>query len=142
MFSSPVDSEKSLSPLVDNTRPYTVPFRPYDWNTYPSPTLRPPLVQHSLHQVELDGAPTAIEFYSDRSAQSSLYAERTLGEDAYDDYRRHAAALLFPNEGLHAKSHRAKAQSELLCSSLLLNGTYTCVKCTKVKMEVPKPLII
>lgn len=125
---------------MDNTQHYTVPFRPYDWNSYPSPTLRTPLVEQSLRPVEIDGGPTAIDFYSDRSAQSSLYAERTLGEGAFDDYRRHAAALLFPNEGLHAKSHRSKAQSGLLCSSLLLNGAYTCVKCTKVKMEGPKPL--
>lgn len=133
MFPSPVDSEKSLSPLVDETQPFTVPFRPYAWNSYPGSGLRP-LVQQSLHpSMEVDRGPAAMAF---RSAHSALYADQTLGEETYGDYRRHAAALLFPEGGLHGNSHNVKAPSDLLCSSLILNGAYKCVKCSKVRMEM------
>lgn len=131
-----MDSEKSLSPLVDETRPFAIPFRPYAWSSYTPPGLRP-LVQQSLHTgMEAERAPAALAFYGDRSAHSALYAERTMGEETYGDYRRHNAALLFPDGGLHEKARSAKAQSDLLCSSLTLNGAYKCIKCSKVRMEV------
>lgn len=139
LLPSAVDSEKSLSPLVDETQPFTVPFRPYAWSSYPAPGLRP-LVQQSLHPgLEVDRGPAAaLAFYGDRSRTSGLYAERSLGEETYGDYRRHtaaaaAAALLFPDGGLHGNS--VKAQSDLLCSSLILNGAYKCIKCSKVRRE-------
>uniref|UniRef100_A0A3B4ZW82 Growth factor independent 1 transcriptional repressor n=1 Tax=Stegastes partitus TaxID=144197 RepID=A0A3B4ZW82_9TELE len=121
------------------TQPFTVPFRPYAWSSYSGPGLRP-LVQQSLHHggMEVDRGPAAaMAFYGDRGANPALYADRTLGEEAYSDYRRHAAAaaaaaLLFPEAGLHGKNHNVKAQSDLMCSSLVLNGAYKCVKCSKV----------
>ncbi|XP_034567120.1 growth factor independent 1A transcription repressor b [Notolabrus celidotus] len=129
---SPVDSEKSLSPLVDETQPFTIPFRPYAWSSYPGPGLRP-LVQQSLHSsMEVDRGPGALSFYGDRSTHPALDSYRTLGEEAYGDYRRHAAALLFPDGGLHGKAHSVKAPPDLLCSSLILNGAYKCIKCSKV----------
>ncbi|XP_069560056.1 growth factor independent 1A transcription repressor b [Brachyistius frenatus] len=129
---SPVDSEKSLSPIVDETQPFTVPFRPYAWSSYPGPGLRP-LMQQSLHPtIEVDRCPAAMAFYGDRSAHSALYADRALGEETYGEYRRHAAALLFSEAGLHEKTQDVKATSDLLCSSLILNGAYKCVKCSKV----------
>ncbi|XP_031728773.1 EVI5-like protein isoform X1 [Anarrhichthys ocellatus] len=129
---SPVDSEKSLSPLVDETQPFAIPFRPYAWSSYQAPGLRP-LVQHNLHPgMEVERGPAALAFYGDRSAYSALYADRTLNEETYGDYRRHTAALLFPEGGLNGKAHNVKAQSDLLCSSLILNGAYKCIKCSKV----------
>ncbi|CAI5639017.1 unnamed protein product [Oreochromis niloticus] len=130
---SPADSEKSLSPLVDETQPFTVPFRPYAWSSsYPRPELRP-LVQPSLHTgMEVERGPAAMGFYGDRSTHPALYADRALGEETYGNYRRHAAALLFPEAGLHGKTHDVNAQSDLLCSSLIINGAYKCVKCSKV----------
>ncbi|KAM3876540.1 growth factor independent 1A transcription repressor b [Diretmus argenteus] len=127
---SPVDSEKSLSPLVDETQPFTVPFRPYAWSSYPGSELRH-LVQQSLHHtLDLDRSPT-LAFYRDRPNHSPL------GEESYSDYRRHSAGLLdraglFPDGGLHSKTQDVKTQSELLCSSLILNGAYKCIKCSKV----------
>ncbi|XP_037325182.2 growth factor independent 1A transcription repressor b [Pungitius pungitius] len=125
---SPVDSEKSLSPLVDETRPFAIPFRPYAWSSYTPPGLRP-LVQQGLHTGR---APAALAFYGDRSAHSALYADNTTGEETYGDYRRHNAALLFPDGGLQEKARSAKAQSDLLCSSLVINGAYKCIKCSKM----------
>lgn len=137
LFFSLVDSEKSLSPLVDETQPFTVPFRPYEWSSYPGVALRPPLVQQSLHpsSMEMDGRPAPVNLYIDRS-RSSLYAERTVCEDPYGDYGRHTAALLFPDRGLSAKAHGVQAQSELLCPSLMLNSAYKCIKCTKVRTSL------
>lgn len=123
---------------MDETQPFTVPFRPYAWSSYPGPGpgLRP-LMQQSLHpSMEVDRGPVTMAFYGDRSTHAALYADRTLDEETYGDYRRHAAALLFPEGGLHGKTHGVKTQSELLCSSLILNGAYKCVKCSKVRMEM------
>ncbi|XP_026200519.1 zinc finger protein Gfi-1-like [Anabas testudineus] len=123
---SPVDSEKSLSPL-DETQAFTVPFRPYVYRSYPGP-----LVHQNLHpSMEVDRAPAAA-FYGNSSAHSGLYAERALGSDNYSAYSRHPAVLLFPDRGLHGKTHGAKAQSELLCPPPFLSGAYKCVKCSKV----------
>lgn len=121
------DSEKSLSPSVDETQPFAVPFRPYAWSSsYPGPELRPP-VQPSLH-MEVERGPAAMGFYGDRSAHPALYADR---EKSFGAYRRHAAAaLLFPDAGLHGKG--VNGQSDLLCSSLILGGAFKCVKCSKV----------
>lgn len=121
---------------MDETQPFAVPFRPYAWSGYPGPGLRPQVQQSLRPSVEADGGPVSMAFYGDRGARSALYADRTLGEEAYGDYRRRAAALLFPEAGLHAKSHGVKAPSDLLCSSLILGGAYKCVKCSKVRMEM------
>lgn len=113
-------SEKSLSPLVDDSQSFTVPFRPYAWDSRDGP--RSVLQPQSLtpHRVDLDRSPASVAFYGDRSPV--LYPE-----DGYN-YRRHTAALLFPE----VKSHESKAQTDLLCSSLIFNGAYKCVKCSKV----------
>ncbi|KAK7888665.1 hypothetical protein WMY93_024225 [Mugilogobius chulae] len=119
-------SEKSLSPLVDDSQHFTVPFRPYAWDSPPPPGPRPLLQPQNLtsHRVALDRSPqhSAVAFYGDGSPV--MYPE----DCGYGEYRRHAASLLYPD----MKSHEAKAQSDLLCSSLILNGAYKCVKCSKV----------
>ncbi|KAM9831665.1 growth factor independent 1A transcription repressor b [Neosynchiropus ocellatus] len=121
---SPADSDKSMSPLADENPAFTVPFRPYAWNSYPSPSLRP-LLQHNHYPgVDVGRGPASVDYYGDRNGASGLYAE--------DAYRRHATALLFQESGLHRETHEAKSQTELMCSSLILNGAYKCVKCSKV----------
>ncbi|PWA14501.1 hypothetical protein CCH79_00011054 [Gambusia affinis] len=134
---SPVDSEKSLSPLVGETQPFTVPFRPYAWSSYPGPgpelEVRRPMAQRSLHAgLEVDASPAVLALYADRSCHPAVFAERALAEEPYGDYRRQAAALLFPEAGLHGKAADGKARPDLLCPSLILNGAYKCVKCGKV----------
>lgn len=120
-----MDSDKSLSPLVDESRPFTVPFRPYAWSGYSAPGLGP-LVQPSLHP----GMEADLGFYGDVSGRSALLAE----EESFHSYRRHQAALLFHDRGL--KAHEAKAQPDLLCPSLILNGAYKCIKCSKVSTRL------
>lgn len=116
---------------MEDSQPFTVPFRPYDWSSYPGSALRP-LVPQSLHpNAQGDRGPAGMGFYADRRAHPGLYADQALGEESYS-YRRHAAALLFPDGALHGKPH-LKAPPDLLCSSLVINGAYKCVKCSKVR---------
>ncbi|CAN9500856.1 unnamed protein product [Ophioblennius macclurei] len=143
---SPVDSDKCLSPPVDDShgsRPFTVTFRPYAWTSFPDPHEPPQGLLHHHHHHHHHHLPPGAEtdnrgaFYGNQSAHPALYAERALVvEDSYGDYRRRAAAaaaaLLFPEAGLHAKGQEAKGPTELLCSSLILNGAYKCIKCSKV----------
>ncbi|XP_059923728.1 growth factor independent 1A transcription repressor b [Gadus macrocephalus] len=134
---SPVNSEKSLSPLVDETQPFVVPFRPYAWNSYSGSDLRH-LVQQSFqhHDADLDQS-ACLSFNEDSANKAALFAERT-GEEDYGDYRPTIggftrAPVFFPDEVLHGPPHdHLKTPSELLCSRLIHNGTYKCVKCSKV----------
>uniref|UniRef100_A0AAY5KRV1 C2H2-type domain-containing protein n=1 Tax=Esox lucius TaxID=8010 RepID=A0AAY5KRV1_ESOLU len=118
---SPVDSEKSLSASVDETQPFAVPFRPYAWNSYSGAEIRH-LVQQSLqHQ------------YPPSHGPGTKHGSR--------DYR--AAACLFdrtsaPVVGLSLKGIRTrkgpdiKAESDLMCSRLILNVPTSAIKCSKV----------
>lgn len=90
-------------------------------------------MQQNLHSsLDPNGAPSALALFRDES-HMALYAERTLREESYCDYRRHAALLLPAEAGLH----RDKAQPDLLGPNLLLSGAYKCVKCSKVGMLTP-----
>ncbi|XP_056133393.1 growth factor independent 1A transcription repressor b [Lampris incognitus] len=134
---SPADSEKSLSPSVDETQPFTVPFRPYAWSSYSGSDVTH-LAQRTFPcNVHADGSPP-LAFCGDRTGEPPLFPDRPLREE--EDYTayRHGACLydvapgLFPDGGLHRKPHDVKSQSELLCSRLLLGGAYKCIKCSKV----------
>ncbi|KAF6721988.1 Ecotropic viral integration site 5 protein [Oryzias melastigma] len=56
---SPADSDKSLSP-VDEARPFTVPFRPYTWSSYPGPSLRPLMQQSPSFQLGPELPPLVV----------------------------------------------------------------------------------
>ncbi|CAL8309499.1 unnamed protein product [Lota lota] len=133
---SPVNSEKSLSPLADETQPFVVPFRPYDWNNYSGSDLRQ-LLQQSFHNRDVDLDKGASLSFNEASAnKSALFAERS-GEENYSEYRPtvgvfNQAQVFYPDEVLHGPPHELKTPSELLCSRLILNGTFKCVKCSKV----------
>ncbi|KAJ7986412.1 hypothetical protein DPEC_G00339630 [Dallia pectoralis] len=142
---SPVDSEKSLSASVDETQPFAVPFRPYAWTSYPGSEIRH-VVQQSLqhqypHPMDLERSP-ALGFYGDRAAEPTHFDRISPASDNYSDYR--AAACLFERTsacavGLNTEGnqHRKspdiiKAESDLMCPRLILNGAYKCIKCSKV----------
>ncbi|KAL1022645.1 hypothetical protein UPYG_G00030440 [Umbra pygmaea] len=137
---SPVDSEKSLSHSVDETQPFAVPFRPYAWNSFSGSEIRH-LVQQSLHHqphhsMDLDRSP-AVGYYGDRAIEPSLFDISPVSEN-YSDYR---AACLFegsttPGVGLYSEGNlhgkNPDIKSDLICSRLILNGAYKCIKCSKV----------
>lgn len=123
---------------MDETQPFsTVPFRPYTWSSYSGSDIRH-LVQQTFHQhVDLERSPS-LTFYGERTNEPTLYADRALGAENYSDYRQTAglferATGLFSEEGQHGKAPDIKTQSDLLCSRLILNGAYKCIKCSKVR---------
>ncbi|XP_019748706.1 zinc finger protein Gfi-1-like isoform X2 [Hippocampus comes] len=120
------DSLKSFSPLVDDTPAFSVPFRPYDWSGYPA---------SAVHGLYPGPAPSVHGLYAEPGARvldhSSAYAQ-----DALRTYgRQNAGSLLFhdggPLRAHHLEAHR-EAPPDVLCASLVLNGAYKCVKCSKV----------
>lgn len=135
-----VNSDKSLSPLVDESHPFVVPFRPYAWNSYPGSDLRQ-LVQQSFHHRDVD-LDTSASFHEDGTNKSPLFPERTLGEESYgSEYRpsvgvfERTTPVFFPDGALHGTPHDPPTPPELLCSRLVLNGAYKCVKCGKVTLK-------
>ncbi|KAJ3600108.1 hypothetical protein NHX12_034058 [Muraenolepis orangiensis] len=94
---SPVNSERSPSPPVDQTQPFV-----------------------------------------DNATESPLFTERTLVEEDYGEYRPtvgvfdRAPPVFFPDGSLHGGPRGPDPPSERLCSRLILNGAYKCVKCSKV----------
>ncbi|XP_066548319.1 zinc finger protein Gfi-1 isoform X2 [Amia ocellicauda] len=134
------DSEKSLTPSVDESHPFSIPFRPYAWSSYTSSELRH-LVQQSYHHpaVPLDRG-SSLGLYGDRGADTPLFSERASSAGLYRDYspaaglfERGSAPGGYPDHGLHVKGPDIKAESDLLCTRLLLNnGSYKCIKCSKV----------
>ncbi|XP_024277764.1 zinc finger protein Gfi-1-like [Oncorhynchus tshawytscha] len=140
---SPVDSEKSMSPPVDETRPFpVVPFRPYAWNSYSGSDIRH-LVQQSLHHqhhhpMDLKRSPE-LGYYSDRAIEPTLFNRSPVAEND-SDYRSAAGLFeraaapgvgLYSEGNLYGKSPEIKAVSDLPCSRFILNGTYKCIKCSK-----------
>lgn len=136
---SPAESEKSFSPSVEETQPFAVPFRPYAWSSYSGCEIRQ-LVQHTLnqhHTLDLE-RPTPPTYYSDRVVEPSLFTERGTGTGIYNSYSstsslfERASASLYDDSSIMGKGAEMKASSDVMCSRLLLNGAYKCIKCSKV----------
>ncbi|KPP72788.1 zinc finger protein Gfi-1-like, partial [Scleropages formosus] len=137
-----VDSDKSFpadDPSVDETQPFAIPFRPYAWSSYPGSELRHLVQQTYPHRaVSLDRG-GALGLYDDRGAETPLFGDRPAAGGLYGDYSaasglfdRGTPPRLFADHELRGKVPAIKAESELLCSRLLLNGAYKCIKCSKV----------
>ncbi|XP_023672426.1 zinc finger protein Gfi-1 isoform X2 [Paramormyrops kingsleyae] len=139
---SPADSEKSFTVdehTVDENHPFAIPFRPCAWSNYSGSELRH-LVQQTYphHPVSRDRS-ASLGLYDDRSTDTSLFTERASVAGLYNDYgsatslfERSSTPRLYADHNLHSKVPDIKAESDLLCSRLLLNGAYKCIKCSKV----------
>uniref|UniRef100_A0A8C1WJ34 Growth factor independent 1A transcription repressor b n=1 Tax=Cyprinus carpio TaxID=7962 RepID=A0A8C1WJ34_CYPCA len=134
------ESEKSFSPSGEETHPFAVPFRPYAWSRFSGCEIRQ-LVQHTFnHHRSLDlERPTAPAYYSDRVVESSLFSERGSGATVYNSYgstatlfERSTASGLYDNSSILGKGTEIKSSSDVMCSRLLLNGAFKCIKCSKV----------
>uniref|UniRef100_H3C2H4 Growth factor independent 1A transcription repressor b n=1 Tax=Tetraodon nigroviridis TaxID=99883 RepID=H3C2H4_TETNG len=128
---SPVDSEKSLSPLADESQPFSVPFRPYDWSTTRECRWGPRWCSRASARPPW-GWTNGRRRSTSTLAGAARPCTRSGRGGPYGDYGGPTAALLFPDRGLGVKAHGVRAQNELLCPSLTLNSAYKCVKCTKV----------
>ncbi|KAK6484581.1 zinc finger protein Gfi-1-like [Huso huso] len=134
------DSEKSLSPSVDERHPFSIPFRPYAWRDYPGSELRH-LVQQNYRHPALQKQSTALALYGESGSDNTLFSERSSAMGLYNDYssatgifERNSQTRRYPEHArcLHDKVPEIKAESDLLCTRLLLNESYKCIKCSKV----------
>ncbi|XP_043941606.1 zinc finger protein Gfi-1 isoform X2 [Protopterus annectens] len=134
---SPV-SEKSISPSPDD-HAISFPFKSnYPW-TYSGSELRH-LVQ-TYRPSSLERSP-ALGLFSERGSDVALYNSEhsSIAQNIYEDfsspsgpYYRGSGIYQERNHGLQEKAADIKAESELLCTRLLLNnGSYKCIKCSKV----------
>ncbi len=138
-FVSLTESEKSFSPSAEET-PFAVPFRPYAWNRFSGCEIRQ-LVQNTLnhhHSLDLDRS-TPPAYYNDRVVESSLFTERGSGASIYNRYsstatllERATASGLYDDSNILGKGTEMKSSSDVMCSRLLLNGAFKCIKCSKV----------
>ncbi|KAG2461712.1 GFI1 protein, partial [Polypterus senegalus] len=135
------ESEKSLSPSVDESHPFAIPYRPYTWSSYPGSELRH-LVQPGFHRTPSVDRGLAMGMYPERGPDSTLFVDRGSSMGLYSDYSSAAnlfdhstsAALYTDSHGhnIHEKVPEIKEESELLCTRLLFNnGSYKCIKCSK-----------
>ncbi|KAL2090353.1 hypothetical protein ACEWY4_015041 [Coilia grayii] len=132
------DSDKSFSPSVDETQPFEVPFRPYAWNNYTGSDIRHLVQQTYHHPLDLERG-SSLPYYGDRVIDASLFSERGSGAGGYGTYSsatglfdRSPATGLYSESSLHGKVPDIKAEADILCSRLMLNGAFKCIKCSKV----------
>ncbi|RXM27837.1 Zinc finger protein Gfi-1 [Acipenser ruthenus] len=79
------DSEKSLSPSVDERHPFSIPFRPYAWRDYPGSELRH-LVQQNYRHPALQKQSSDLALYGESGSDNTLFSERSSAMGLYNDY--------------------------------------------------------
>lgn len=135
-----------MCPSLDEAAPFSVPFKPYMWNSLGGSELRH-LVQSYRPCPTLERT-LALGLFCERGSEPALYgAERSSSLGLYGDFGS-AGAGLFERppaaaHGLYADTQPGlqqekgpggiKVESDLLCRPLLIStGSYKCVKCSKV----------
>ncbi|CAH2311539.1 zinc finger Gfi-1 [Pelobates cultripes] len=125
-------SERSACPSLDESPPYPLPFKPFTWNGLANSELRQ-LVQN-CRPAGLDRS-SALNIYGEREPPAlppPLYSTDRLYGDFGQSVGRFGESRVAP--GLYGdKAQSIKMESDLLCTRLLLNnGSYKCLKCSKV----------
>lgn len=130
-FFPSTDSEKSFSSGVDETQPFAVPFEPWS-NSYSGSEMRQLVRQNFNHHHP------SLNYYGERIIGPSLFGERGSSTSIYGNYEsstnlfeRPAAA---PGLYVDREIHRPKMKTDTagLCTRLMLNGAFKCIKCSKV----------
>lgn len=130
-FFPSTDSEKSFSSGVDETQPFAVPFEPWS-NSYSGSEMRQLVRQNFNHHHP------SLNYYGERVIGPSLFGERGSSTSIYGNYEsstnlfeRPAAA---PGLYVDREIHRPKMKTDTagLCTRLMLNGAFKCIKCSKV----------
>uniref|UniRef100_A0A4W3I503 Growth factor independent 1A transcription repressor b n=1 Tax=Callorhinchus milii TaxID=7868 RepID=A0A4W3I503_CALMI len=132
-------SEKSLSPSVEENHPFALPFKQFGWSAYAGSELKY-LVQNFRSSAAdrspalyIERSSSAAALYPERGATSGVYTDSGAAPPGHYPERGSSASALYSERGLHQKSNDLKAESELLCTRLLLNNaSYKCIKCSKV----------
>ncbi|KAM8930036.1 zinc finger protein Gfi-1 [Pelodytes ibericus] len=129
-------SERSVCHSLDDSPPFSHPFKPFTWSGLANSELRQ-LVQ-SYRPAALDRN-SSLNLYGDREPPAPpppLYSTDRSVHGLYGDYGqsvgRYGESGATP--GLYRdKAQGIKVESDLLCTRLLLNtGSYKCLKCSKV----------
>uniref|UniRef100_A0A8C5WKJ8 Growth factor independent 1 transcriptional repressor n=2 Tax=Leptobrachium leishanense TaxID=445787 RepID=A0A8C5WKJ8_9ANUR len=124
-------SERSACPSVDESPPYSRSFKPFPWNGLANSELRQ-LVQ-SCRSAPLERS-SSLSLYGERGP-SSLSTPLYSADRLYGDYGQgvgHFGDSRVPTGLYGDKTQSIKMESDLLCTRLLLNGSYKCLKCSKV----------
>ncbi|XP_069795352.1 growth factor independent 1A transcription repressor a isoform X2 [Narcine bancroftii] len=134
------DSEKSLSPSMEENHPFAMPLKPYRWNNYTGSELKY-LVQSYQPPPALERSST-LGVYAERNPIAGLYPSsapglftehRAAAHGLYGDFGNAASLYTERHHNFHQKGSEVKTESGLLCSRLLLNNSsYKCLKCSKV----------
>lgn len=127
------DSEKSFSPSVDETQPFAVPFESWS-SSYSGSEMRQLVRQNFNHHPSLS-------YYGERVSGPSLFGERGSNTSIYGNYestpnlfdRPNAATGLYVDREIHRPE--MKTDTGGLCTRLMLNGAFKCIKCSKVTAQ-------
>lgn len=135
-----------MCPSLDEAPPFSVPFKPYMWNSLGGSELRH-LVQSYRPCPTLERT-SALGLFCDRGSEPALYgAECSSSLGLYGDFSSPPPGLFeqppAAAPGLYAETQPGlqqekgpggiKVESDLLCRPLLIStGSYKCVKCSKV----------
>ncbi|KAG8436728.1 hypothetical protein GDO86_007715 [Hymenochirus boettgeri] len=128
-------SDKSPCPSVDESPPYSVPFKPYAWDELTRSELRH--LVHSYRPAALNRS-QSLGLYGERedpAPPTALYSADRPPRGLYEDYRQAMERYgdpRVPPPLFGEKAQSIKMESDLLCTRLLLNGSYKCLKCSKV----------
>uniref|UniRef100_A0A4W4EKP3 C2H2-type domain-containing protein n=1 Tax=Electrophorus electricus TaxID=8005 RepID=A0A4W4EKP3_ELEEL len=134
------DSEKSFSPSADETQPFAVPFRTYAWGSYSGSEIRQLVEQRFSQHPALDlERSTTLNYYSERVVEPPLLNERGPGSGIYGNYdssanpfERATGPGLYVDRNTHGNGADMKTDTARICSRLILNGAFKCIKCSKV----------
>lgn len=130
MFSL-TDSEKSFSPSADETQPFAVPFESWS-NSYSGSEMRQLVQQNFNHHHP------SLSYYGERMIGPSLFGERGSSKSIYANYESTSNLFDRPpaTTGLYVdrEIHRPEMKTDTagLCTRLILNGAFKCIKCSKV----------
>lgn len=131
LFFPSTDSEKSFSSGVDETQPFAVPFEPWS-NSYSGSEMRQLVRQNFNHHHP------SLNYYGERVIGPSLFGERGSSTSIYGNYESSTNLFELPAAapGLYVdrEIHRPKMKTDTagLCTRLMLNGAFKCIKCSKV----------
>ncbi|XP_051555312.1 zinc finger protein Gfi-1-like [Myxocyprinus asiaticus] len=131
------DLDKCPVPSQDNPQAFDMTFSPYVW-AHSTSELRH-LIQTCNHvPVSMDPEPS-VEVYEtmERRPGAHLLTEPSQSGRFYQDYGSLTSNLLdsrsfYADFKMSTKVSEINAESDILCTRLQLNGSYKCVKCTKV----------
>ncbi|XP_076837088.1 growth factor independent 1A transcription repressor a [Brachyhypopomus gauderio] len=116
----------------DDMQPFDMTFRPCTWAHARSELRR--LVE-PFHRLPIPMGPdTPSGIYGSERSTQALFSEQTPSRGYCQEYNPLAAAAggFYTSFKTITEVSDIESQSDILCTRLQLNGSYKCIKCTKV----------